>query len=193
MFLSVQIGKLRPNLDQLPTLLDLYQRGEPRFPDEALAWLSDVEKTMASVRVRNVSEFPVLRSRILKAADALHNREEKPSRSLVRSARNVAAAEALERAEEIIRGVITTNEERLQKFEDKLCEGITALALLTPLPPRIGTTTHWLSQIWRLLRSQDSTRPLATYLGTALSTIDRQFILEAVLSRLLSSQNEDVN
>lgn len=193
MFLSVQIGKLRPNLDQLPTLLDLYQRGEPRFPDEALAWLSDVEKTMASVRVRNVSEFPVLRGRILKAADALHNREEKPSRSLVRSARNVAAAEALERAEEIIRGVITTNEERLQKFEDKLCEGITALALLTPLPPRIGTTTHWLSQIWRLLRSQDSTRPLATYLGTALSTIDRQFILEAVLSRLLSSQNEDVN
>lgn len=180
----MQNEKLSPHMQELASLLDAYQKGDPAFPDQALKWLAEVEKTMASVRLREGSEISTLRGRILKAADALNTGAEKPPRSQVKSARNVAAAESLERAEEILRTVTEANQERLQRFEDKLCEGMTALALLVEIPSRQGSTTQWLATVWRLLRAQDSTRPLATYLAASLNSIDRMFIMEGVLSRM---------
>jgi hypothetical protein len=191
MILSVQIEKLSPHMQALALLMDAYQKGDPGFPDGALKWLGEVEKTMSSVRLREGSEISSLRGRILKSADALHTGSEKPPRSQIRSARNVAAAEALERAEEIIRIVTQAGRERLQRFEDKLCEGLTALALLVEIPARGGSTTQWLNSVWRLLRTQDSTRPLAIYLGASLSAVDRLFIMEAVLCRMTASEPAD--
>ncbi|NJC87481.1 MAG: hypothetical protein FIA97_13335 [Methylococcaceae bacterium] len=191
MILSMQNEKLSPHLQDLAPLLDAYQKGDPAFPDAALKWLSEVEKTMSSVRLREGSEISTLRGRILKASDALNAGGEKPPRSQVKSARNVAAAEALERGEEILRTIIQTNQERLQRFEDKLCEGMTALALLVEIPLRQDSTTQWLTAVWRLLRSQDSTRPLATYLAASLNGVDRLFILEAVLGRMTAPDPED--
>jgi hypothetical protein len=186
--LSMQNEKLSPHLQQLASLLDAYQKGEPTFPDRALNWLSEVEKTMSSVRLREGSEISSLRGRILKSADSLVSGGEKPPRSQVRSARNTAAAEALERGEEILRSITQANEERLQRFEDKLCEGMTALALQVPIPARAGSTTQWLNQVWRLLRTQDATRPLSLYLATSLNVVDRLFIMEAVLSRMIAGE-----
>lgn len=188
MMLSVQIEKIGPHLQALTPLLDAYQRGDPGFPDDALKWLGEVEKTMASLRLRDGSELSSLRGRIIRAADSLNAGDERPTRSQVKSARNHAAAEALERAEAILRGVTRASEERLQRFEDKLCEGVTALALLVDIPARNGSTVQWLEAVWRLMRAQDSTRPLAIYLGASLTTVDRLFLMEAVLGRLAASE-----
>lgn len=184
MILSVQIERLAPHLQALAPLLDAYQKGEPSFPDRALAWLSEVERTMAGVQLRQGSEISSLRGRIIKAADALVSGPEKPPRSQVRSARNAAAAEALERAEDILRTITEANQERLQRFEDKLCEGMTALALQVDIPAPNGASTAWLNEVWRLLRAQDATRPLYLYLSTSLSMVDRLYIMESVLSRM---------
>lgn len=184
MILSMQVEKIAPHMLALAPLFDAYQKGDPGFPDDALKWLSELEKVMASVRLRECSEISSLRGKILKAVDALNIGSEKPPRSQVKSARNVAAAESLERAEEILRSIVQVNEERLQRFEDKLCEGITALALLVELPPRQGSTTQWLNSVWHLLKAQDSTRPLYLYLSASLNMVDRLFIMESVLGRL---------
>ena len=76
MFLSVQIEKIRPHMDSLAPLLEEYQKGDPGFPDDALLWLDETEKTLNSIRADGGSEISSLRGRILKAADALYTGSE---------------------------------------------------------------------------------------------------------------------
>ena len=80
--------------------------------------------------------------------------------------------------------MVRANKERLALFEDKLYEGITALSLLVEIPARNGSTTQWLNEVWRLLNTQESTRPLAIYLAASLNVVDRMYLFDAVLSRL---------
>jgi hypothetical protein len=184
MILSVQIEKLGSYLGTLAPLMDKYQRGELSFPDDALKWLEEAEKTMSRLRLPEGAEMSALRGRILKAADVSTGPESHLTRSAIRRARNAAAAEALERAEAILRSRLLAAEERLRLFEDKLCEGMTALMLQTPLPEKTLPHMERLNRVWNLLRQQQSTRPLALYLAASLTAFDRSFILDRVLSHL---------
>lgn len=184
MILSVQIEKLSSYLGTLAPLMDKYQRGELSFPDDALKWLEEAEKTMSRLRLPEGAEMSALRGRILKAADVSTSPENHLTRTAIRRARSAAAAEVLERAEAILRSRLLAAEERLRLFEDKLCEGMTALMLQTPLPEKTLPHMERLNRVWNLLRQQQSTRPLALYLTASLTTFDRSFILDRVLSRI---------
>lgn len=181
-----QIERVGPQLESLSPLVECYRRGEFDFPDRALRWLDETEKLLAGLRVPGSTEIVTLKGRILKAADSLAADEGKPARSRVRSARNAAAMSALERAEEILRDCRAQAEDRLDQFEGKLCEGLTALSLQVPLPDRYEPATAWLTEIWTIMAQTPPTRPLATYLAASLSMVDRLFLLDTVLSRLES-------
>ena len=96
MILSMQVEKLSPHLASLAKLLDGYQQSDPAFPDSALVWLSDVEAAMGALRLPEGSEMSALRGSILKSTDVLRSQptgeEDGPGRSVLRSARNAAAA-----------------------------------------------------------------------------------------------------
>ena len=185
MILCQQIERLRPHLGMLSPLVTAYRNGDVAFPEQAMKWLDEAEKLLASVRAPGSSEIATLKGAIVKTEDKLRDGEEKPSRSRVRNARNAAAMDALTRAEEILRAPLAEAEDRLKRFEDKLCEGMTALALKVALPMPYAPRTAWLSAVWGLLNEEQATRPLALYLATSLSMVDRFFILDNVLCRLL--------
>lgn len=187
MILCVQIENIRVCLNSFAPLMDRYQRGEVNFPDDALKWLEEAEKTMSALRLPDGAEMSSLRGRILKAADALATDDAKPPRSAVRRARNAAAADALDRAEAILRNRLLTAEERLKLFEDKLCEGMTAFLLQNLLPDTVAPHQTWLLLVWDRLRQFQATRPLTLYLAVSLSQVDRSFILDRVLSRSATS------
>jgi len=131
-----------------------------------------------------------LRGRILKAPDALPAEDGRPKRAAVRRAQNAAAAEALERAETILRRRLLEAEERLQHFEDKLCEGITAFLLQNSLPKQTSPHEVWLNQIWNRFRQFQATRPLAIYIAASLTKVDRCYILDHVLTRAAENESE---
>lgn len=188
MILCVQIEKLNSFLSTLAPLMDRYQRGELSFVDDALKWLEEAEKTMSSLRIPEGAEMSALRGRIIRSSDTSTNSGDHTTRSAIRRARNAAAAEALERAEAILRNRLLAAEERLKLFEDKLCEGITALMLQTPLPEKTLPHRQFLDRVWDLLRQQKSTRPLALYIAASLTPFDRSFILDRVLSRVIDEE-----
>jgi hypothetical protein len=187
MILAVHLDKLAFHLSNLAPLIDQYQYGEPDFADNALKWLEEAEKIMSQLRLPEGSEMSALRSRIIKAVD-VSALESKATRSNLRKARNVAAAEALERAESIMRSRLLTAEERLRFFEEKLCEGMTALLLQTPLPEKKGSYTEWLNLVWDHLRQEKSTLPLVLYITASLTPYDRSLILDRVLSRVIKEK-----
>ena len=188
MILCVQIEKLSSCLGTLAPLIDRYQRGEPRFPDETLKWLEEAERTMSMLRLPEGAEMSALRGRILKAPDALPADDGRPKRTAAQRARNAAAAEALERAEAILRRRLCEAEERLRHFEDKLCEGITAFLLQNALSEETSPHQVWLNQIWTRFKQFQATRPLAIYMGASLTKVDRSYILDRVLAR--AGENE---
>jgi hypothetical protein len=181
---SMLIEKLGPFLTELSSLMESYQKGDPAFPNNACDWLSRAEKAMSALRLPEGSEMSGLRGRVLKASDSLIAREERASRSTIRSARNAAAAEAIERGEEIVRTRIRESQQKLQQLEDKLCEGMTALLLQITLPSLEGSLNTWLNQVWFHLQQQESTKALALYLSASLGMVDRLFILNQVLGRI---------
>jgi hypothetical protein len=126
-----------------------------------------------------------LRGRIIRSADVSACSEGRGTRAALRRARNGAAADALERAEAVLRGRLLIADERLRLFEEKLCEGMTALMLQAPLPEMNMPHTEWLNEIWILLRQQQSTRPLYLYMSASLSPFDRNVILDRVSSRII--------
>lgn len=182
--LCFEVQKLSQELETLGPLMDLYQAGDYAFPEHSLKWLADAEKTLSSLRVPEGAELATLRGRILKVADTFAATEGQGKRSQLQRARNAAAADALDRAETILRNRLLTAEERLRLFEEKLCEGMTALLLQTSLPEKCKPRNEWLNRVWDLLRTQPPTRPLATYLAASLGTIDRSYLLHRVLCRL---------
>ena len=188
MILCVQIDKLDSCLKTLAPLMDGYQNGKPSFPDDTLKWLEGAEKTMGMLRLPEGAEMSVLRGRITKATDALPADDGRPKRAAIRRARNAAAAEALERAEAIMRRRLLDAEERLKHFEDKLCEGITAFLLQNSLPEKAASNQAWLNQIWGRFNRFQATRPLAIYIAASLTKVDRNYILDRVLAR--AAENE---
>lgn len=190
MILCVQIDKLGSCLSTLAPLMDCYQNGKPGFPDDTLKWLEDAEKTMSMLRLTDGAEMSALRGRILKAPDALPAENGRPTRAAVRRARNAAAAEALERAEAILRRRLLDAEDRLRHFEDKLCEGITAFLLQNSLPKKKSSHQAWLNQIWARFNKFQATRPLAIYIAASLAQVDRCYILDQVLTRAAENDIE---
>jgi hypothetical protein len=184
MILCVQMDRLGSCLSTLAPLIDGYRNGNPSFPDDTLKWLEEAEKTMSTSRLPEGAEMSALRGRILKVPDALPADEGRPKRTAVRRARNAAAAEALERAEAILRRRVLDAEERLRHFEDKLCEGLTAFLLQNSLPERSLPHQVWLNQIWTGFQKFQATRPLAIYIAASLSKVDRNYILDRVMARV---------
>ena len=186
MILCVQKQKLEEVLATVSPLMDKYQRREQSFPDDVTKWLEDAEKTMSQLRLPEGSEMSVLRGRITKSVEVAQVKES--TRAAVRLARTVTAAEALERAEEILRQKMLAAEERLRMFEDKVCEGMTAFLLQNETPDRDSSPNEWLGAIWKQFSAFQATRPLAIYLSASLSYTDRLFILGRVLERIKDNE-----
>lgn len=185
MILCLRLEKLADFLATLSPLMNEYQGGNTRFPDLALSWLTAAEKMMSELRLPEGAEMSSLRGRIVKAgADTAERENGGLSRSAVRRARSTAAAGALDRAEEVMRGHVLAARERLDLFESKLCEGLTAFLLQNKLPVRFNPHQQWLLLVWKRLQQCQTTLPLALYLSSSLSLPDRCHLLARVLERM---------
>ncbi len=179
----VTIDKLGQSLEQLSPVLDSYRRGDPAFPALALHWLETTHKGLSSLRLSELSELGTLGASIIKAGEAIPGPDGlPPRRSQTRARQNIAAAEALERAERVLRDRVQSSEERLRLFEDKLCEGMTAYMLENSLPE--GGGEQALRRLWDGLCAYAPTRPLTRYLSASLGSTDRLCLLANILGRL---------
>lgn len=183
MYLFLRIEKLGGHLATLKDLMDDYQRRNPRFVDAALEWLTAAEKQMSELRLPQGSEMSALRSRILRVADAMPATEER-RRTEIRRAQNATATEALERAEDVLRRIVIEAEDRLDRFEERLAEGITRAMMRGAIPPRSPNWMGWLREVWLGLAQCSETRELTVYLAASLPAPDRLYLLDRVLGRL---------
>jgi hypothetical protein len=190
-FLALRIERLRELLAELGPLVDGYETGDAEFPERSLAWLGRAEKVMAELRLPECAELASLRGAITKSANELPDRVDggRASRRSRQRARSAAAADALERAESIMRERMLDAERELHEYEGKLVEAITAAVLIgiVPLPPRTPREP-WLAQVWTALAQHEATRPTTIYLASTLHGVDRLWLLDAIFNRLFDTE-----
>ncbi|MEE9385272.1 MAG: hypothetical protein V3V08_17845 [Nannocystaceae bacterium] len=180
--------RLLQQLDGLAPVVNRYLAADFAFPAVAIAWLDAAEKEMARLRLPQGARLSALRATIVAAGDALEGdgHKEKPRASAVRKAKNAAAAVALEGAEEILRSQVLESDRYLEGFERKLEETITRAVVAEILPPaQPQDYAAWLRKVWFAIAEHEATRPMCTYIATALGASDRLYVLDSVLSRLM--------
>jgi hypothetical protein len=139
MLLAMRVENIGERLRGLGAVVDRYERGDPEFPEAAVAWLRGCEQLLLGLRLREGAELATLRGSITRAGEtsAIEDPERMSRRGAARRARSVAAAGALERAGAILQQVAAEAEARLRHFESKLTEALTAAVLvgLVSFPP----------------------------------------------------------
>jgi hypothetical protein len=191
MYLSLRIEQLRGHLAGLAPLIDAYERGDLDFSERALRWLNEAEQIMARLRLPEGAEMSSLRSSITKAPDDLGDRADgmRASRHARMRAKNSATADALSRAESVMRGIVMESRSRLEEYEGKLVEAVTAAVLVGALPlPPFNPREAWLRHVWQALTEYEPTRPTTVYLASALNGVDRLWLLDEIFSRLLDTE-----
>ncbi|MCA9690038.1 MAG: hypothetical protein KC636_10550 [Myxococcales bacterium] len=189
MILCVRVEQLRDHLTAVGPLLDRHERGDLDFPTKASAWLREAEATLTSLRLpEDAAALASLRAEITKAGEVARAGGDAAvsPRALARRARVTAAADALAQASARLRERVLEASARLEHFEEKLIEAMTAAVLvdLIPLPPT-RPWERWLARAWQGLVTHAATRPTAAYMGAALRSPDRLYLLDRVLTRLL--------
>lgn len=186
MFHSIMMERLSACAAEIADVMDYYTQRDPSFPARALLWLKDAEKVMSELRLPEGAEMATLRGAILKADDVARDDEGKRTRRAITHARNAAAADSLARGEEILRTRIAQSEDRLAHFEGKLVEAMTAAVLLGLIPERGGHPLEgWLRQVWESLNGRQELRPTMIYMAAALKSVDRLYVLNQVMSRVM--------
>lgn len=188
MILFVQVEKITEFLATLSPLIDEYKAGNYAFAVRAIDWLQGAEDLMSSLRLPEGAEMSSLRGQILKAGDIAKDDEGRRTRAAIRRSCNAAAADALERAECILRRRVVEADEKLQHFEEKLSEAVTAAVLVEAFPyPPVAPRQAWLEQVWSGLSRHQSIRPTTIYLATSLLASDRLYLLDRIMNRLFQS------
>ncbi len=165
------------HLERLSGLASLYRDGSPHWLPESEAWLIESEKLMARFRFAEGSRIAAARGNIAKAMDMPPGEGQSPRRQAERRCR-AAAQEALDEAARLMTMRARQSEEKLQAFEEKLCEGVTAYLLQHPLVEDGITPTA--SGLWQGLKAYEATKALALYMETALGHQDREYLMENI-------------
>lgn len=181
MALVIQSERLRDQLQSLRALVALFEAGRLDFVGAALDWLTQVERLLRELRSSDASEVVSLRASVL-AATA--RRGDGPAGGR-RRAEALSALDALRRVEELLRTRLVGNETRVDTFEDKLIEAVSALAILGELPNGDGQSPEdWARSVWQALSSHQTTRPTSVWLAASMGAADRLVLLDRILMRL---------
>ncbi|MDX8377625.1 MAG: hypothetical protein R8L53_06335 [Mariprofundales bacterium] len=187
---SIQIEKLSCQLIKVTAVIDLYAKNDVSFPFAALKWIEDAEKLMASLRLPDSAQLAILRGKLLAIEDSCNDSDgRKLPRSEIRRAMGAQSAAVLEDGTALLQHRRQLAQDKIDHFSTKLEEAMTAAALSSIIPiPETEPRQAWLELVWRQLAAFQATRPTAVYVSTSLIAIDRLYILDQILTRMMSKQ-----
>jgi len=175
-------------LDEVPRLVDRFSRREAQTP-EVLEWFSRVEQVLTRLRSPLASMVASERGRVVATPDGLHDPEVREQAS-GRKALRAMTAVSLSRVERALREMVGEIDHKLDSLREKLASFLAAASgsVPIPLPPECASERQrWLHQVWATLGASPETRSLYAYLNASMSSSDRFYLLDDVLTQMLDS------
>lgn len=175
---------LQRQLAQVPSIIDLYAKGEPTLVDRTARWLQETESALTRLRRPEAALMATLRGRLIAAKDGFRDPEvggEMTPRKVVRA----AAAYYLSKAESVLRERIALIDAQLDPIRNQMAQLISACHVTQPIPlVPTDSREQWLRSIWTTLQNNEATRPWHVLLTTTLGLTDRLYLLDELLMNL---------
>lgn len=186
--LLVTREKILELLLRIPGLTDRYARQEADFVPGVVAWLSDCERTLQSLRHPLAGFVAGERGLLLATADGAAQENMRPEGRSRRKIQRVAAARALARVEDRLQGVVQDIDSRFEIMRDKLAQLLAVASAHQPIAmPVAGQQRQdWLEQTWQGLSLTPETQTMYSYIQGALGKHDRLFLLGETVDNLLN-------
>lgn len=181
--------RLLEHLTELPQVLDLYASGDPGFVDSAVEWLSDAEATLVRHRQSAVPLLSTQRGLIIAVRDGYHDPELDSSAIPRRKAVRATASVCLARSEAALRDRIDAIDEHLAPLRRQMAQLLSVTSVVRPIslpaePP--ANRQRWLERVWHELPINGDTKPMYDYLNASLAPVDRLYLLDELVTNLLS-------
>jgi len=185
--LALTREKLVAHLQLLPPLIDRYQRRDPSFPEKAVAWLTEVERSLLQVRSPLASLVTVSRGRIQAVSDGYRDPTITTERRSKRRSGAATVLLILGHVEAHLRERVNDLDAKLDGWRDKMAEFIAvATSNGTTLPPPSEPREAWLQTIWKSFNVSGENQTKYNYLNATMSRFDRLYILNGLLENFLN-------
>ena len=170
---------------ELPGLIDQYSQKDPKFLDSSLSWLSGLEQDLLKLR-HPISGFVATeRGKIFAVDDGFIDPNIVESSRSKRKKERATVALVLGKVQEALRAVLEDIDEKFTVYRDKMAQLIALATQRDPLPAPIEPQEEWLKKVWEFLSKNEESKALYTYLNTALTSMDRNYILQSILEHLV--------
>ncbi|BDV41898.1 hypothetical protein GURASL_08210 [Geotalea uraniireducens] len=180
--------RLLAHLQDTGSLIDLYQHRDPRFSERVVAWLGDLEQSLAQLRLPLVALVAAERGRILAAADGYRESAVGGERLSTRRVTLAVASLALDRVQNEVRRVIADIDAKFDTWREKMAQFLAIATTKAPIPlPPTEPRDAWLATVWAGLNVNGEVQGMYRYLGAALRPTDRLHLLDEVIGNLLDS------
>jgi hypothetical protein len=184
--------KLMQLLDEVPRLTDAYAQRDPDYPAKAAAFLKKVEDGLSQLRQTGGSFAASERANILATADGYRDPDIARDKLTDRKAARAVATIAVGRVEAMLRERIQHIDAELDDYRLKMSQLLAVSTARQPIPlPPTEPRSAWLRRVWGQLNVGDETQGMYGYLSAAVSMSDRLYLLDEVVSNLLSNGNGD--
>lgn len=187
--LSVLRTELLNHLLRLGGVLDRYASNDPDFVAQANRWLAGAEEILNRFRQPDAALIAAQHGLILAASDGFHDPEIDPAVTSPRKLLRATTSLCLSRAETSLRSQVAAIDEQLDPVRLKMAQLISVASSARPIPlPPTEPRTIWLQTVWNGLAVNGDTKPMYAYISTVLSPVDRLYLLDELLSNLLSEE-----
>lgn len=176
------------HLQQTSRLVDLYQQHEASFVAEVVAWMACVEESLGQLRLPLVSLVAAERARILSVGDGYRDPALVGERLTARMASRAVASLALTRVQEELRRKVTAIDAQFDAWREKMAQLLAIASVKAPIPlPPSEPHDAWLTTVWKGLDVNGEVQGMYRYLGAAMASGDRMYLLDEVLGKLIEA------
>lgn len=189
--LALTREKLLTHIQEIPHLIDMYQKRDVFFIEKTIEWLHDTENSLLQLRNPLVSFVASERGKIVAIHDGYIDPDVIKNYSSKRKARSATVVLTISHVENVLQNLISEIDKQFDIWREKLVQFI-AVATTNgsiPLPPT-EPREAWLKKVWGNFSITPETQGMYNYLNTAMSQPDRIYLLNELIENLLNGHSE---
>ena len=185
--LALTREKLSAHLQEMPSLIDLYQRRDPMFINRTVTWFSVLEKILLQTRNPIASFVAVERGKVLAISDGYRDPSVPTSSTTKRKAGFVTTMMVLGRVEAVLLDTLNDIDAKLEIWREKMTQFVAVATNSHPIPlPPPEPRQAWLKEVWRQFSISVETQSMYNYLNAAMDASDRLYLLGELVENILN-------
>ncbi|MDY6857247.1 MAG: hypothetical protein SWO11_21605 [Thermodesulfobacteriota bacterium] len=185
--LALTRERISVHLQELPILIDLYQKHDSMFINKTVIWLFDLEKILLQIRNPLASFVAIERGKILAISDGYRDSNSQTVSTTKRKSGLVTAMIVLGRVEAVLLKKLDDIDSKFEIWREKMAQFIAVATNSHPIPlPPTEPRQSWLKEIWSQFSVTVETKSMYNYLNTVMNTSDRLYLLNELIENTLN-------